>query len=711
MRLADLCCALLVGSVGFFLAPTHALPTGNNTYGLAEPSRNPDNGPDIEPADIKSGAHYRVLAEKFIASLMYPNNIHAHDLKSSPLFEPTMIGRVEQTTTFAGDELNVEYLYYLFQDIAANAQSNGPPRAMGYPYEYNITQVAVENNVVVANAVTQWNWGRGFNDTQDFVLPIELTAWIWYSKNDKIQQYDLSFKRADWVFDIAADWLLPQIAHREGWSVNTTTVRDVEIRRYTADYVCKAALANCHGKDEHYESYDDCMSVLNGNDPNDQVPLGTPSLAGENTLWCRFVHTPMLPIRPAEHCPHVARSGGTMCIDRDYRNVTNENIYPKTMKAPLVALPSSKSLESTSPETIRELDFVSSDKIRPETPYWFSVNGLVLFAIFWILALVIDMVLRILPMTRKRFTSLSWANQRTTVVYVLNIFFTTAALALQLAASPSFSGNFKSFHFEVGRAAVLIISELYLFELIYRAKMRPPMIAHHILTVFAISFTIILVDRRHDPAYLCCGLAWLFQATTEQTTFIGLFMYRMCPSRPRMVRHWLHFAAIQGLIAKLAATGLTLWVWAKWQRFDSTAIGRAYTVILWIAMVALLATQVWGAMVTFSIGSTVEKRFKRQAEGRDSRRKTVAPPALLTSGAGSTDSLEKGRIELRDTSTAASLLQSRRGSDQDASVSGEADVTPIAHLESAAAATGRSSTDARSDSPADVDPQVAAKPT
>lgn len=45
---------------------------------------------------------------------------------------------------------------------------------------------------------------------------------------------------------------------------------------------------------------------------------------------------------------------------------------------------------------------------------------------------------------------------------------------------------------------------------------------------------------------ICAGLLWLFQATTEQSIFIGLLLYRLKYPR-RIVEPTLKFAAVQSL--------------------------------------------------------------------------------------------------------------------------------------------------------------------
>lgn len=125
------------------------------------------------------------------------------------------------------------------------------------------------------------------------------------------------------------------------------------------------------------------------------------------------------------------------------------------------------------------------------------------------------------------FKNLSNANQRTTVIYVLNIVYTTLALALQLVASPTLAEDYTLLGAHCIKLVGLIISGLYLFELVYREWMRWPMLIHHFATLFAILFVGTAIDETLQPAYLVAGLLWLFQATTEQSVFVGLLLCKL----------------------------------------------------------------------------------------------------------------------------------------------------------------------------------------
>jgi hypothetical protein len=57
----------------------------------------------------------------------------------------------------------------------------------------------------------------------------------------------------------------------------------------------------------------------------------------------------------------------------------------------------------------------------------------------------------------------------------MNIFFTTVSLALELVAAPALGGHYALYQVQCLRTGGTLISSLYIFELIYRLKMRMPL--------------------------------------------------------------------------------------------------------------------------------------------------------------------------------------------------------------------------------------------
>ncbi|KAK4688064.1 hypothetical protein P7C73_g2064, partial [Tremellales sp. Uapishka_1] len=173
----------------------------------------------------------------------------------------------------------------------------------------------------------------------------------------------------------------------------------------------------------------------------------------------------------------------------------------------------------------------------------------------------------------------------------MNIVFTTLALALELVATPAFRRDYYLFEVQSLRTGGTVISALYIFELIYRLKMRLPLIAHHFLTIIAISFTVTCFEYTEDPSFIGSAVIWLFQATTEQPTFVGLLGSNI-----------LKFAAIQTFVVKTASAIGIIVYWGVYQNRTYQPIDKAWTAMVFIIAIGLLLTQIWGSWVTYSIG-------------------------------------------------------------------------------------------------------------
>ncbi|UZJ56754.1 hypothetical protein CBS101457_006074 [Exobasidium rhododendri] len=250
--------------------------------------------------------------------------------------------------------------------------------------------------------------------------------------------------------------------------------------------------------------------------------------------------------------------------------------------------------------------------IRPQTMYWYPINFVIFNYGLWLLALVLkDYVLPSRHILGSRWTHLA-KHQRTMIVYLLSILVTLIALTLQLSACGVFGLTFTPTNLKSIRCTATLISALYLFELTYREKMRFAMIVHHTLTVFACSFIAVLIDQTHDPSFFITANLWLLQATTEQFTFLALFGYRL-QWTSSFLRPLLYFSSVQALVLKFASIIAIIYVWCKFQKDATSNKGYDYAwdVVMWLAAVGLMITQIWGSWVVWVMGSSLEARYEK----------------------------------------------------------------------------------------------------
>ncbi|KAK8865951.1 hypothetical protein IAR55_001100 [Kwoniella newhampshirensis] len=538
-------------------------------------------------------SEYEALSvlKDFADSFLAPNNARiAHSINST-LFAPDVKGTADVSTNFDGRELSTEYLFGLFVNTAADPTD---PSIFGTPIAYNVTALVVEHQTISTSIKFEFHYPV-LNQT----FPIQIDAFLLINDQKQIQQYDASFRRWAWATDVIIPQLIPHMAARV--SLPSTANDSTVLREYFTQKICHAAMNYCNGTNEQYDLYEHCADFLNGRE------VGQSYRMGEDNLACRQLHVPMVPLRPSVHCPHIGPSGGDMCIPRDYDQVVLASHFPVGWVAPKYVTPENV-------DEVLHIEAVNGQPLNPllevalsdgdahswdPTLYPTALLGYLLF--FY----VVSHVLQFIYNTRSHvFCSLSLEHQRNVVIYTMNITFTFIALALELVATPAFAGRYALWEVQCLRTGGVVVSGLYVFELVYRLKTRIPLIIHHFLTIFAISFTVSVFEYTQSMTYLISAVVWLFQATTEQLTFVALIGYRL-DWDGRVVGRMLKIAAIQTFVFKSAsAIGLIVY-WGLHQDYTYRSVDKAWTAMVFIIAMGLLLTQIWGSWATYTLGRRV----------------------------------------------------------------------------------------------------------
>ncbi|ODO07179.1 hypothetical protein L198_00758 [Cryptococcus wingfieldii CBS 7118] len=533
--------------------------------------------------------HYLSTVNQFATAFLSPNNIEVVRSINSTLFAEDVTGTADLSTNFDGRELSTEYLFGLFVN---NAEESDDPSPFGIPISYNVTSLLVQHEFIAASIKFMFHYPV-LNKT----YPIQIDAFIRVNEKGEIQQYDASFRRWAWATDVIIPELLPHMAQRLSLPVTNTSL---VLREYLSRKICNTAATYCTGDDQQYDDYDSCMDFLNTKKTGEWYRMG------EDNLVCRHLHVPMLSLRPTTHCPHIGPSGG----DIDYEQVVLASHFPAGFLAPKQVTPENEKevghIQAASGYPLDPLLEIalSTGDMHSWDPTLYATALLGYFLIYYIFS---HGLWQYFMRFTTKFRGLELEHQKNVVMYAMNIIFTTVALALQLAASPALGKHYRLWEVQCLRTGGVLVSALYIFELVYRLKMRLPLIAHHFLTIIAISFTVSVFEYTMSMSYMVSAIIWLFQATTEQPTFLGLMGYRLGWSRT-LVARLLKFAAVQTFILKSAsAIGLIVY-WALHQNYDYRPIDVAWTCIVFIVAVGLLLTQAWGSYVTYAIGARIQQR-------------------------------------------------------------------------------------------------------
>nr|XP_019049243.1 hypothetical protein I302_03024 [Kwoniella bestiolae CBS 10118]OCF28173.1 hypothetical protein I302_03024 [Kwoniella bestiolae CBS 10118] len=536
----------------------------------------------------------------------------------SALFAEDVRGSVDIVGNIDGRQYSTDFLFGLFLGAAQNPSVPSP---VGIPISYNVTAAAVEHNTVSAGIKFELEYPI-LNTT----YPIELEVFLTINDQKEITQYDLIFRRWAWATDTIIPQLTPYMAKMLGMSNDNSTLT---LHQFMAFASCTQTMTYCKDGSAQYSTIAECLASASA------LPTGEFYRVGENNLACRAVHASMLQLNPATYCPAMSASGGSFCVERDYTTTIREDHFTQGFLAPKYVTPENKKLvqDIWASSDVKQLSALldvsmSGQDVHSWDPTFYATMTFVYFVFYYFFAKATDFMF---GRFNNAYQELPRELQKNVTMYFMTIVFTAIALALQLVGSPGFKGEWYYWEFRCVRLAGVLTVALYLFELIFRFNMRLPLVAHHILTIFAISLGVTTNEYTQNPTFMLSGIIWLFQATTEQPTFIGLMGYRL-KWKKETVALILKISSIQTFVFKAASALALLVYWGLHQNFNYNSIDLVWSVFVWIIAIGLFITQIWGSYVTYIIGVNILK-------------KRPGPPIRLESNDSSNIDLEKGQDE------------------------------------------------------------------
>ena len=190
----------------------------------------------------------------------------------------------------------------------------------------------------------------------------------------------------------------------------------------------------------------------------------------------------------------------------------------------------------------------SIDIYSVQLPPWWAFNFLI---ILWGLGKLVESNLE---RSFTKYTALDTDKQRNVVIYVLQTIVTTLAFFLQVIGSldivfqrqATTSTAQYSFMIVTGQLVFL----LYAWELIYRLSIGLPLLLHHLMTCLMIQLLSASLVDTLDVEYARLAILLTFYGTTEQTSFVALFLYRLDLFSKKTQNIWFTIAAIQSLFIK-----------------------------------------------------------------------------------------------------------------------------------------------------------------
>lgn len=257
------------------------------------------------------------MTETFFTAFTYPNNVAQAKQINSSLFSPDVLGRIDVTRNFPGRELNTEYGFGLFANIA---QSHDPTAfsLLGVPIHHEIIHFTANQNIFSASVLIDFNI-----TALGVVSPVEVIMFGSFNRDRQLSQYDATFRYLEWQFS----WLFG-LGMKKFNIASQSQLQDLLALRL-AGSICSIAQRNCQGPNKQYDSPEDCKDFL-----TKDIRFGSAYELGMNTLLCRMVHQNMVPFRPSLHCPHIGKTGGGYC--NDDRTYVGNVLQPLFTHQPLV---------------------------------------------------------------------------------------------------------------------------------------------------------------------------------------------------------------------------------------------------------------------------------------------------------------------------------------------------------------------------------------
>lgn len=285
-------------------------PTTASTYGCAKaPGKYADNDTRL-----------RTLWAQFADAVMYPANLKQVKAINSTLLSTDIQGRVDVTNTFDGVELNTAYLFGLYGNIANSGQNKSidPSPLQDYPLSWEQRAFMGKGDMVFGTVNFQQ-----YNPATNITLPTLVDVYLLFDKCDLIKQYDVRFQRSAWYSDVTSYDYVPTVAKKLNIKPEAVTPQNINdvVAAGAIKIICPTVMDVCKGANQQYKDLNECNTFLQ------TLPVGQAYELGQNTISCRLMHSNMVRLRPDVHCPHLGKTGGGMCIQRDYSQVTSEKYF------------------------------------------------------------------------------------------------------------------------------------------------------------------------------------------------------------------------------------------------------------------------------------------------------------------------------------------------------------------------------------------------
>lgn len=184
------------------------------------------------------------------------------------------------TRTFDGPELNTEYLFGLFAQLALYPNAT---TLLGVPTNYSIIHFTANQNIASAAIIVTFDF-----TSLGIILPVEIDTWNVFNAQGQVLEYDATFRWFEYLLDTLITTITPELGF------NSTTQTIGFLTNVLSQSICITHQSYCTGANQQYANYSACYEFL-----TQDVRFGKAYELGMNTILCRMIHENMVPYRYA----------------------------------------------------------------------------------------------------------------------------------------------------------------------------------------------------------------------------------------------------------------------------------------------------------------------------------------------------------------------------------------------------------------------------
>ncbi|KAK0548144.1 hypothetical protein OC846_004605 [Tilletia horrida] len=161
------------------------------------------------------------------------------------------------------------------------------------------------------------------------------------------------------------------------------------------------------------------------------------------------------------------------------------------------------------------------------------------------------------------------------------------------------------------RIGAIIVCAFSLFDLIHRERNSVLLLVQRTIGLGAISFQVYMLNKTQDPSFILTLSGLLFMTTTEAPAYLGLLLYKL-RFGAKITKFVLRLAAPQTIFVKAVGSAIGVYVWTKYQRQNSTNLGRANSVVYLASLIGLFTCQVLVVIPLHKLAGEIDERYEKK---------------------------------------------------------------------------------------------------